>query len=805
MHTTSDDTEFVTAAAAAAPNQGLPPGTQIGAYVIRGVLGEGGMGCVYLAEQVRPVHREVALKLIREQVSSPLARAYFDVERQALAQMQHPAIAQVFDAGTTEQGHPYLAMEVVVGSPITRFCRDENLRRDERLALFARVCHGVQHAHQKGIIHRDLKPANVLVRRVDGTPMPKIIDFGIAIGGVAGSDGVAAQATATDRAGTGLYMSPEQAGPQARGIDTRSDVYSLGVMLYEVLTDADAAALTSVAHHSTRPLHETLLAAIDSDTDAAQAAGNSTALLQASRHLPQELRAILRKALALDRADRYDSAAALADDLERLRERRPLRAMPATRWYLARTFMRRHRFGLAVSALIACSLVAGIALALEGMARARESAARATLEAAKAEQVADFTRGMLAGIDPNRAKGMDRSLMRLVLDSAAERAGRELASQPAVRASIERTIGDSYASLGDYAIAQRHFEAAIAAGEQAHAPAAQRARAKARAATNLANYDKASNALEVARQAFAIAAGLPPDDRDRLEVESTLGGIEGIAGKPEEALTRLRRVLAGQRRLLGDDSEDVLTTIDSLTSIDIDTAHLDEARPLLEEMLAQRRKQYGDEHSKTIDAINGLAIVALEQKRYADAEHLLAPQLPVLERVFGSDHPLTMRLVSNLGGAIRQQGRNEDARPYYERVATLALKLYGPTNPSTVVAESNLSLLLRDAGDLAGAEAHGRTAATNGDVAFGDNAMRGIMHRELATVLLREHKFDEAERELTTAWDIFTHAEGFGPSHPRAQDVVDTFIELYEASGKPGRKAEWVARKIAPAPDAPHP
>jgi len=160
-----------------------------------------------------------------------------------------------------------------------------------------------------------------------------------------------------------------------------------------------------------------------------------------------------------------------------------------------------------------------------------------------------------------------------------------------------------------------------------------------------------------------------------------------------------------------------------------------------------------------------------------------------------------MRLVSNLGGAIRQQGRNEDARPYYERVAALALKLYGPTNPSTVVAESNLSLLLRDAGDLAGAEAHGRTAVTNGDVAFGDNAMRGIMHRELATVLLRERKFEEAERELATAWDIFTNAEGFGPTHPRAQDVVDTFIELYDASGKPERKAEWAARKIAPAPD----
>ncbi|MGN6518211.1 MAG: serine/threonine protein kinase, partial [Dokdonella sp.] len=182
--TNADDaTEFIGRAPATGSADALEPGMQLGPYLIRSVLGEGGMGRVYLAEQLRPVHRDVALKLIREQVASPLARAYFDVERQALAQMQHPAIAQVFDAGTTEQGYPYLAMEVVEGVPITRFCRDQQLDRDARLALFARVCHGVQHAHQKGIIHRDLKPANVLVRRVDGTPMPKIIDFGIAIGG----------------------------------------------------------------------------------------------------------------------------------------------------------------------------------------------------------------------------------------------------------------------------------------------------------------------------------------------------------------------------------------------------------------------------------------------------------------------------------------------------------------------------------------------------------------------------------------------------------------------------------------------
>ncbi len=795
----SDATEVQIPHSVADAGTELQAGAQLGVYVILRVLGEGGMGRVYLAEQTRPVRREVALKLIREQVASPLARAYFDVERQALAQMQHPAIAQVFDAGTTEQGYPYLAMEVVEGRPITRFCRDEKLTLSQRLKLFARVCNGVQHAHQKGVIHRDLKPANVLVRRVDGEPMPKIIDFGIAIGGNASADGSTVTATATDRAGTAIYMSPEQAGLQHRDIDTRSDVYSLGVMLCEVLTDADANALTSDAHRSIHAPHETLLTALVSDAELGETASNSIALLAAARKLPPQLRAVLRKALATDRGDRYDSAVALADDLERYSQKRPLNAMPQTRWYLTRTFISRHRLGLAVAGIVTASLIAGIALALNGLARAQLSAALAQIEAAKAAQVAEFARSILAGIDPDRAKGMDRSLMRMVLDSAAERAGRELAVQPAVRASIERTIADSYASLGEVALATTHFAASIDAAHAAHLKPVEIARTMMHAARNLDNQNHAAGALETAERAFALVAGLPADDRDRLAIESNLASIEGDSGKPDAGRTRLLRILARQRALFGGDSEDALASIESLAAIDIDTSRLDEARTLEEELLAQRRKRYGDEHSKTLAAINGLAIIALEQKRFADAEKLLTPELPVYERVFGKEHPLTLRLISNLGGAIRQQSRNDEARPYYERAFALAQKLYGPTSPSTVIAESNLSLLLRDAGDLASADTHARNAAATADAAFGDNAMRAIMYREWATILIREQRYAEAEKQLDRAWAIFSVAEGFGPKHTRSQDVIDSYVELYKARNKPENAALWQAKKIAPA------
>ena len=243
----------------------LAPGTRLGVYRIRRALGEGGMGQVYLAEQTAPVHRDVALKLIRQQIASPLALAWFEVERQALAQMQHPAIAQIFDAGTTAEGHAYIAMEYVEGTPVADYCRTHALSRDQRMALFVRICQGVQHAHQKGVIHRDLKPANVLVRDIDGTPMPKIIDFGIAVGGGPSSQGAVVSAPHSDRAGTAVYMSPEQA---AGGIGTSiraATSIRLGVMLCELMTDSSASALSTRAHGSAAALHGTLLTVLASD------------------------------------------------------------------------------------------------------------------------------------------------------------------------------------------------------------------------------------------------------------------------------------------------------------------------------------------------------------------------------------------------------------------------------------------------------------------------------------------------------------------------------------------------------------
>ena len=404
---------------------------------------------------------------------------------------------------------------------------------------------------------------------------------------------------------------------------------------------------------------------------------------------------------------------------------------------------------------------------------------------------------MLGGIDPDRAKGMDRKLMHLVLDSAADRAGRELNTQPSVRSAIERTIADSYRSLGEYAVATTHYAAAIAAAKSANLGPTELALLTMRGANNLDNEGKRDDALAAGEAALALVAALPAGNRDRLHVESDLAGIETDAGNADAGRTRYLRVLDLQRRTFGEDDADTLATMEGLAIVDSDTARYDEARPLYETLIARYRARYGDEHSKTFSVVNGLAVLDLEQKDFAGAEKLLAPQVARYERVFGPDHATTQRLVSNLGGAIRQQGRNEEARPYYERALALALKLYGPDNPNTVIAQSNLSLLLRDAGELAPAEQHARVAVAHADAAFGDNPMRGIMHRELATILIREQHYADAEHQLDLAWQILYAAKGYGPAHPRSQDVVDTYVELYAAWKKPEHEAIWRSRKTA--------
>ena len=783
-----DATELSPAAHdASASDDRLNAGARVGRYVIGELLGEGGMGRVYRATQTAPVQRPVALKLIREQLATPLALAYFEVERQALARMHHPAIAQVLDAGNTDDGRAFLAMELVEGESLTRFCEQHALSLDARLSLFIQVCHGVQHAHQKGVIHRDLKPANVLVRMVDGTPAPKIIDFGIAVGAGGSGVGESARAVQVERAGTAIYMSPEQHENDERGIDTRSDVYSLGVMLLELLAKQHVSSLTSgryQSRHSTRGRRDDASALTISPVQAVDQATS----------LPRELRAILSMSMATDRTERYESAAALAEDLQRYRDRTPVRALPPKRSYHLRKFVSRHRLGISTASIAVSAVVIGASLAVISRNDARQAAAQAQIEAQKSTQVAAFVTDMLSGIDPDRARGLDRSLLNLLLDSAAKRAEKELAGQPQVATDVQQAIAKSYASIGDYPRAVVHYGLASEAARNAEAPMSAQGVLLINQATILGNSGDLPGALRLGEEALVLVQGLPEDDRGRLRVESRLAWQKFTLGQIEQSSRDYARILKLQQRALGENDPDTLDSQRGLASAYTRMGRFAEAQPLLEHSLAQLRELYGESHSRSKEVTLALAILLMEQDKFAEAETLLVPLLAMLERDQGPDHPNTLSTVSNLGSALKGQGRLQEARPYYERALSSQIRIQGESAPFTLFAQNNFARFLLESGEVSAAGQHVQIAINQMDRTFGaENPLHAVFLETQASVLIAAEHYAEAERILDRAYALATD-KGSAAIDPRTMDMMRTYIKLYTNWDRADDAADWQKR-----------
>jgi len=483
------------------------------------------MGQVWLAEQTAPLRRQVALKLIRVGMYDESVLQRFESERQSLATMNHPSIAKVFDAGTTPDGQPYFAMEYVPGLPITQYCDGKRLKISERLQLFVQVCEGVQHAHQKAIMHRDLKPANILVEEVDGKATPRIIDFGLAKAVTPATPGEGLLTQVGAFVGTPGYMSPEQVTPDLYDIDTRTDVYSLGVVLYELLTgflpfdtkrnDQRFADKFRQLREEDPPPPSTKVRA-DRESSTSRAEERSTDPKQLVSLLRGDLDWITMKVLERDRARRYGTPSDLAADISRYLHHEPISARPASSAYKLRKYVRRHRFGAAVGAALAL-LLAGFGV-MQGL-----QLRRITRERDRANRITDFMVGMFKVPDPSEARG-SKITAREILDKASNDIEAGLANDVEVQSQFMQVMAQTYVNLGLFARA----------------------------------HGLADRALENRRR------GLGPTNRKTLESMTQLGWILDREGHDLEAEKLIRETLDLQRRVLGPEDPLTLETTDNL-------------------------------------------------------------------------------------------------------------------------------------------------------------------------------------------------------------------------------------------------
>jgi non-specific serine/threonine protein kinase/serine/threonine-protein kinase len=816
------------------------PGPAPFPFEILSTLGEGGMGTVYLAEQTAPLRRRVALKVIKSGLDTRQVISRFQAERQALAMMDHPSIARVFDAGETPEGRPYFSMEYVDGKRITDYADERLLTTAQRLELFARLCDGVQHAHQKGIIHRDLKPSNVLVAGANGGATPKIIDFGIA---------KATDVELTDETfftelglavGTPHYMSPEQAQLSPLGVDTRSDVYSLGVLLYELLTgarpfDAPGAGPDEIRRMIREDEPSTPSNRLEQDeattTQVAARRGVDPSTLR--RQLRGDLDWITLRALEKDRERRYPSATALADEVRAHLADEPVRARPPSAAYRLGKLVRRHRFGAAVTAIAAVAL-AGFAVAMAF--QAREIAAqrdRANDERQAAERTALFLGNMIGGVEPD---AMGRSLWQMLVDEVGEAARRrgaaedevertrtafrrslagvnptvvargmldrsvlqeaartvdaELSDDPLLAARLRLTIGDAYRQLGLYDAAEPHLVEALELRERTLGRAHDRT-LEALTAYGLLLRDAGRHAeaepllREVIERRDADPGG---DPRKRLGARHDLGTLLLRQGRYDEALPLVQRTLDDQIVLAGETDPDSLAMMGTLALLLEKRNRFDESVALLEQALAAQREIYGPDHKITLTTMNDLGFVLESADRRAEAEVVYREMLERMRASLGDDHPSTLSAINNLASHLRQQRKMEESEALYRESLEGKLRVLGEEHPLTLNSLHNMGSFMRSAGRLDEAESYYRRAWEAQLRVLGPDHDETLgSQSNLADALMRLGRLDEAGPLLEDA--LARSERALGDEHQVTLVTTQRLGELRERQGRP-REAE---------------
>jgi serine/threonine protein kinase len=777
------------------------PGTRMGPYRLLQKLGEGGMGIVYMAEQEAPVRRRVALKIIKPGMDTEQVVARFEVERQALALMDHPNIARVLEAGATDTGRPYFVMELVKGIPVTEYCDGNRLSPRERLELFVPVCQAVQHAHQKGIIHRDIKPSNILVTTSDGQPVPKVIDFGVA---------KAIDRRLTERTmftqfgqviGTLEYMSPEQAELGALDVDTRSDIYSLGAVLFELLTGSTplhrartraagyAEMLRRIREEET-PRPSTRLS--DSrETLPSISAQRKMEPARLAKLVRGELDWIVMKALERDRTRRYQTANALARDLQRYLHEEPVEAGPPSATYRLRKLARKHRGLLATTgafvALLAMAALAGTALAIRAIRAERQALAdrnravdaehAARAEADKALAINRFlTEDLLSQAEPSNRAAASGVTLREVLDRAAEKVGERFTDQPATEAAVRRTIAGTYHGLGAFDRGERQWRAVAAIeGRRLGPEDAETWKALGEVGHMLNHQARYDEALELLGQAHAgLRRALGPEHRSTISAATHLALAYEDAGRRAAAVPLFEEILRLREAAVGPDHPDTLGAMNNLAGAYRAVGRIGDALPLSEAALQRLRASLGPDHPSTLDALSTLASTYQAAGRPADALPLMEEAVKLRKDRLGLGHLKTLGSINDLALAYQTAGRLKDAVPLFEQNFELARVHLGADHHGTLVSMTNLGAAYRDTGRLPDAirlleEARKKCLAKLGP----DHPSTLDAMSDLASTYRAAGRLDEA---LALFEDTLKLARiKLGPDHP---DTLETLNDL---------------------------
>jgi eukaryotic-like serine/threonine-protein kinase len=774
--------DALTADSGTAPATHIGPAalsSTVGRYRILRLLGEGGMGVVYEAEQEQP-RRNVALKVVKSGLGDPKLFRRFEQEALALGRLQHPGIAQIYEAGAADNGfgpQPYFAMEFIRGQPLLEYAAAHQLNTRQRLELMAKICEAVHHAHQRGIIHRDLKPGNILV---DETGQPKILDFGVAR--ATDSDAhVTHQTDLGQLVGTLAYMSPEQVLADPLELDTRSDVYALGVILYELLAGRLPYKISPNLHEALQTIREE----------------EPTSLSTVSSAYRGDIETIVAKALEKDKTRRYPSAAELAADIRRYLQDEPIMARPASTLYQLRKFARRHKALVLGVAAVFVVLIAGIIVS------ARE-ASRANAESATSRAISDFLQNdLLAQASavnqsrPNTKPDPDLKV-RTALDRAAARITGRFDRQPEVEAAIRDTIGQTYLDLGLYPEARKQLERALdlrrrVLGEK-NPKTLETMNRIGRTDLLQGKYPEAEalldRTLEISRRV------LGPENTGTLSSMRYLADAYRAEGKYPQAEKLLSQTVEILRRTLGPEHPNTLTSTLSLGIVYYWEGKYPQSEKLLGQTVEIWRRVSGPEHPGTLNAMTNLAAVYNSEGKYAQAETLDVQILETKRRVLGSEHPDTLASMNNLAVAYYLEAKYAQAEVLYSQALEIYRRVLGSEHPDTLGSMFNLALACYAQGKYAQAEAiDNQTAQIQRRVLGPEHPDTLASMQNLAEIYAARGNYAQAEALSSQILQIKRRV--LGPEHLETIEGLTQIAFIYQREGRYALAETYAAQALA--------